>query len=233
MNIYAIADLHLSMSGEKPMDIYGGQWIRHAERVKDCWTALIREEDTVIIAGDISWALKQEESIPDLVWLSGLPGRKVLIKGNHDLWWTSVSKLNSLFEDMHFLQNTYYKAGNYAICGSRGWMTPGDPEFTEHDQKIYNREIGRLRMSLEAARKAGETNIIGVLHYPPALEGNEDTGFTSLFEEYGVGLAVYGHLHGADAHLRGIKGLRKGVNYRLVACDHLNCCPLRLTGAGD
>ncbi len=196
------------------------------------WRSLIKDEDTVIVAGDTSWALKQEESLIDLQWLSDLPGKKVLIKGNHDLWWASVTKLNSLFEDMFFLQNTYYRAGNYAICGSRGWTTPTDPDFTEHDQKIYRREVGRLRMSLESARKAGEEKIIGVLHYPPASDGTVRNDFTSLFEEYGADLVVYGHLHGADAHQRGIRGMHRGIDYRLVSCDHLCCCPLFLKSDG-
>ncbi len=233
MNIFAIADLHLSMSGEKPMDIYGGQWIRHTERLQENWGLLINEEDTVIIAGDTSWALKQDESLADLCWLSNLPGKKVLIKGNHDLWWTSVTKLNSLFEDMYFLQNTYYSAGNYAVCGSRGWTTPADPDFSEHDQKIYRREVGRLKMSLESAKKAGKKRIIGALHYPPAGGGAVRNDFTSLFEEYGVDLVVYGHLHGADAHQRGIQGMHRGVEYRLVSCDHLCCSPLFLKSIDD
>jgi predicted phosphohydrolase len=229
MNIYAIADLHLSLNSNKPMDIYGGQWIDHLKRVKKKWNNLIGNDDVIIIVGDTSWALKFEDAIEDLTWISLLPGKKILIKGNHDLWWTSVSKLNQLFDNMYFLQNTYYRAGKYAICGTRGWICPGDLEFTSHDQKIYQRELGRLRLSLEAAKKAGETHIIGAIHYPPANEKFEDSGFTALFEEYGVKLVVYGHLHGMEGHLKGVQGYRNGVEYRLVACDYLSCCPLRLT----
>ena len=229
MNVFAIADLHLSINAAKPMDIYGGQWTNHMERIERMWNALIGEDDVVVISGDISWSLKTEEAIDDLNWISALPGKKVLIKGNHDLWWNSVSKLNQLYDNLFFLQNTYYKAGDYTICGTRGWICPGDSEFTPHDDKIYRREVGRLRMSLEAARQAGETRIIGAIHYPPANENMEDSGFTALFEEYGAELVVYGHLHGADAHQKGIQGLRNGVKYRLVACDYLSCCPLQLT----
>ncbi|MDD4583701.1 MAG: metallophosphoesterase [Eubacteriales bacterium] len=228
MNIYAIADLHLSFDGAKPMDIYGGQWIDHTVRLEKNWRSMVSEEDVVILAGDLSWSLKQEGAIDDLNWISALPGKKVLIKGNHDLWWTSANKLNRLYDNMYFLQNTYYKAGDYAICGSRGWICPGDIEFTTHDRKIYQRELVRLRMSLEEAKKAGETHIIGAIHFPPANEGLEDSGFTDLFEEFGVELVVYGHLHGTDAHLKGLKGIRNGVEYRLVACDYLSCRPLRL-----
>lgn len=228
MNIYAIADLHLSLNADKPMDIYGGQWINHMEKVKEKWNALINEDDVVIIAGDISWALKRENAYLDLDWISNLPGKKVLIKGNHDLWWTSVTKLNLLYEDMFFLQNTCYSAGNYAICGTRGWICPGDADFTEKDEKIYNRELGRLRLSLDAAAKSDSTHIIGAIHFPPVNEKMEDSGFTALFEEYGVETVIYGHLHGADAHQKGIQGVHNGVNYRLVACDYLSCCPLRI-----
>ena len=155
MSIYAIADLHLSFSAEKPMDIYGGQWINHTEKVKNNWEAVITEEDTIIIPGDTSWALQFDDAVVDLKWISELPGKKVLIKGNHDLWWNSISKLNALFPNMVFLQNSFYEAEGYAICGSRGWICPGDDDFTPHDEKIYKRELGRMRLSLESAAKAG------------------------------------------------------------------------------
>lgn len=229
MRIYAIADLHLSLNGEKPMDIYGGQWIGHTKKIKRNWEAIVEAEDVVLIAGDSSWAMKQEEAIPDLNWIAELPGKKVLIKGNHDLWWTSVAKLNMRYPDMFFLQNTYYKAGEFAVCGSRGWICPGDSEFSEHDRKIYERELGRLRLSLSAAKNAGEERIIGMLHYPPANDDMEDSGFTAIFEEFNVETVVYGHLHGTDPYLRGLQGNRNGIEYRLTACDYLNCCPLLLT----
>ena len=135
MSIYAIADLHLSFSTEKPMDVYGGEWINHTAKVKANWEGMISESDTVIIPGDSSWALRMSEAITDLGWISGLPGRKVFIKGNHDLWWSSAGKLNALFENMFFLQNAFYEAEGWAICGSRGWVCPGDDEFTERDEK--------------------------------------------------------------------------------------------------
>lgn len=228
MNIYAIADLHLSLSADKPMDIYGGQWINHMDRIKNNWNALVNEDDIVIVAGDISWALKREEAKTDLDWLSALPGKKILIKGNHDLWWNSVTKLNQMYENMFFLQNTSYIAGNTAICGSRGWICPGDIDFTANDEKIYRRELGRLRLSLDAAANTGCSHIIAAIHFPPANEKMDDSGFTGLFEEYGVEMVVYGHLHGADAHQKGIQGVRNGVKYRLVACDYLSCCPLQI-----
>jgi len=236
MSIFAIADLHLSFSAEKPMDIYGGEWINHTEKVKKNWEQLVSEEDTVIIPGDSSWALRFEEAQVDLRWLSELPGQKVLIKGNHDLWWNSVAKLNALHEKMHFLQNTFYEADGCAICGSRGWICPDDDEFTAQDEKIYKREIGRLKMSLDAASKAGyglksgnsKGNILGVLHFPPASDSARHSSFTELFEEYGVKKVVYGHLHGRDAYGNGIKGIKNNVEYILTSVDYLKCRPIKI-----
>lgn len=226
MRIYAIGDLHLSSDGAKPMDIYGGQWIRHAERLKEKWERLVEDGDIVIIPGDISWALKRQDAKQDLDWISELPGEKVLVKGNHDLWWSSVTKLNQMYDNMFFLQNNCYAFNDTAICGSRGWVCPDDVDFTAQDEKIYKREIGRLRLSLESAREAKVEQIIGAMHFPPATDITEGSGFTKLFEEYEVKLVVYGHLHGPDASIRGIHGSYNGVEYRLVSCDHLKCCPL-------
>ena len=236
MSIYAIADLHLSFSVEKPMDIYGGQWINHTERVRENWEAAISEKDTVIIPGDTSWALRFEEVLADLSWISKLPGQKVLIKGNHDLWWNSVSKLNTLFDNMYFLQNSFYEAEGYAICGSRGWIDPEDDEFTSHDEKIYKRELGRLRLSLETAAKAGygkkyggeRGGILGVTHFPPAGDKQRTSAFVSMFEEYGAEKVVYGHLHGKDAYGNGIKGMKNNIEYILTSTDYLKCKPYRI-----
>lgn len=236
MSIYAIADLHLSFTAEKPMDIYGGEWVNHTEKVKQNWEAKIGNEDTVILPGDSSWALRLEEAKTDLGWISGLPGKKVFIKGNHDLWWNSASKLNALFENMFFLQNTYYETEGWAICGSRGWICPGDDDFTAQDEKIYLRELGRLRLSLEAAAKAGygkntenaKGKIIGVIHFPPASDSLRRSGFTELFEEYGAEKVVYGHLHGKDAYGSGFKGKRNNVEYILTSTDYLKCAPYKI-----
>lgn len=229
MSIYAIADLHLSFTAEKPMDIYGGEWVNHTERIRRNWEEMIRAEDTVILSGDSSWALRLEEAKTDLKWISELPGKKILIKGNHDLWWNSVNKLNALFENMFFLQNNFYEAEGWAICGSRGWICPGDDEFTAQDEKIYLRELGRLRLSLDGAAKAGyEGRIIGAIHFPPAGDSLGRSGFTDLFREYGVKKVVYGHLHGKDAYGNGLKGTRNNVEYILTSTDYLKCMPLKI-----
>jgi hypothetical protein len=235
MNIYAIGDLHLSLNEniEKPMDVFGSEWENHSFRLLEAWDASISDEDLVLLCGDISWALKLPEAMADLDYIHDRPGKKVLIKGNHDLWWTSIKRLNQLYEDLFFLQNDFFLFDETAICGSRGWTCPGNEDFKAQDMKIYERELLRLRMSLEAASLAGygkgqEGAIITMMHFPPTNDQLEDSGFTRIFEEFGVETVVYGHLHGAENHGRSLKGVRNGVNYRLVAFDYLKGKPERL-----
>ena len=231
MSIYAISDLHLSFAEnvQKPMDIFGGEWLNHTERVKAHWEDTISGDDTVIVGGDTSWALKFEDAIADLEWIQKLPGRKVFIKGNHDLWWNSIKRLNSMFgDDMRFVQNDFCEAEGIAICGSRGWLCPGDECFAEQDEKIYNRELLRLRSSFTAARDAGFSKIVGVLHFPPTNEKFQRSGFTDLFSEFQVDRAFYGHLHGAEGFRRGVKGKIDGTEYKLISLDYLKCIPYKL-----
>lgn len=227
MNIYAIGDLHLSFDPriEKPMDIFGSRWERHYEKVEEHWKRLVREDDVVILPGDISWGLRQDEAMADLTWIHELPGKKIITKGNHDLWWTTVTKLNRLFDDITFLQNKACLAGDTAVCGSRGWICPGTEGFDEHDRKIYNREILRLRLSLEEGKNSGAKTLIAALHYPPTNDKMQGSGFTALMEEYGVKTCVYGHLHGKDAFKNGIKGRLNGIEYKLVSLDYLEGKP--------
>ena len=227
MALYGIADLHLSFTADKPMDIYGSAWENHTKRLEENWRRTISQEDTVIIAGDISWGLKLDEAIADLEWIHALPGFKVLFKGNHDPWWTSISRLNSLFDDMYFVQNSFYPYGDTAICGTRGWLCPGSSEFTAHDRKIYDREQLRLRASLDAARNAGYEKIIGALHYPPVNDKKEMSAFVEIFNEYGVEQAVYGHLHGETKE--SMPDMTFGcTTFSLIACDALKCMPQRI-----
>jgi len=231
MSIYAISDLHLSFSEnvQKPMDIFGGEWLSHTDRVKTNWEEIITKDDTVIVGGDISWALKFEDAIADLEWIQKLPGNKIFIKGNHDLWWNSIKKLNSLFgTEMRFIQNDFYEAEGIAICGSRGWLCPGDEDYTEQDEKIYNRELLRLRSSFAAAKSAGFSKIIGVLHFPPTNDKFQGSGFTDLFSEFQVARVFYGHLHGAEGFRRGPKGTIDGTEYKLISLDYLKCIPYRV-----
>lgn len=230
MSIYAIGDLHLSFASgvEKPMDIYGSLWKGHAEKLKKNWKMMIKPEDTVILAGDISWGLRLSEAVPDFQWIHSLPGKKVIFKGNHDLWWNGIGKLNTLYDSMTFVQNTAFQAGDVFLCGSRGWICPGHEDFTKQDEKIYKRELLRLEMSLKDARAKGAENIIGVLHFPPSLGKGYSSGFTDLFESYGVRQVVYGHLHGQEAWSKGLKGYYNGVTYRLVSLDYLACMPVKV-----
>lgn len=228
MALYAIGDLHLSFKSNKPMDIFGNQWLYHYKKIEDNWDYVVQEEDTVLIPGDISWAMSMEEAMPDLEWINRRPGKKILIKGNHDYWWASVTKLNNIFKNMHFIQNNFYNYRNYAICGTKGWNPPNDNKFVEQDEKIYLRELHRLRLSLEAAREAGYHNIIVMLHYPPTNEKLEPSLITDILEEYGVEKVIYGHLHGEDAYRNGLIGNRKGVEYFLASCDYLNFKLLRI-----
>ncbi len=232
MSIYAIGDPHLSFDErlDKPMDIFGDAWDNHAERLKENWIREIKEDDTVILAGDISWGLTKDEAYADFEWLHQLPGMKVIIKGNHDLWWTGITRLNMLYDDMFFLQNTYYPAEGTAICGSRGWICPGYDGFTPQDEKIYRRELLRLEASLKMARDSGIEDIIGVLHYPPTNDKLQKSGFTELFEKYGVRNVVYGHLHGKDAYRNGLNANLNGVRYQLVSLDYIDACPVLLKG---
>ena len=228
MSIYAIADLHLSLDPRvnKPMNIYGPQWEDHTDKLKTEWESLVSDDDTVLISGDISWALKPDEAKADLDWIHKLPGKKVLIKGNHELWWKSISKLNNMYDNMYFIQNTFYPCEGIAICGSRGWICPfGAEDFPESDLKIYKRELMRMEMSLLAARKMGYSDIIAMLHFPPTNDNRDPSGFTDLFEKYKVKIVVYGHLHKKEVFGKGLQWIRNGVEYRLTSFDYLEAKP--------
>lgn len=231
MSLYAIADLHLAMNPDikdKSMDIFGGPWVNHAARLRDIWMRLIREDDTVLICGDISWALKPEEAVPDFDWLRTLPGKKVIMKGNHDLWWSSMKKMKLLFPDFFFLHNNCYIGENFVIAGSRGWLCPGSNEFSEEtDRKIYRRELMRIKLSLDEAKAVqDDKTLIAATHFPPFNEKKEASDITRLFTEYGVRKAVYGHLHGSGGFANAYEGFLSGVEYRLVSFDKLEAAPL-------
>jgi predicted phosphohydrolase len=221
MAIYAIADLHLSFKADKPMDIFGDNWVGYVDKIKENWKNLITDDDIVLIAGDVSWSLHFKDAYYDLLWIENLPGRKIISKGNHDYWWTSHKKMN-VFETINFIHNNYADIGDYVICGSRGWICPNDIYFTEEDKKIYNREVVRLKNSLEAAKKDGYNKIICMIHYPPMNDKHESSGFTDLFEAYGVEKVVYGHLHSEECFKYGFQGMKNGVEYVLTSSDYLD-----------
>ena len=228
MALYGIADLHLSFETDKPMDIFGEVWAMHEDKIKENWLNKIKSDDTVLIPGDISWAMKLKDAVTDLKWIESLPGRKILIRGNHDYWWSSLSKMNNLFKNMFFLQNNYYVYNNYALCGTRGWTCPNETKFYDHDKKIYNRELHRLKLSLEAAKNNGFKRFIVMTHYPPTNEKFDRSGFIDIYEEYKVEKVIYGHLHGKDSFKMGLKGIHSGIEYRLVSCDFIDFNPIKI-----
>lgn len=247
MSIFAISDLHLSMAPgiDKPMDIYGSRWFDHAARLERSWRELISDDDTVIIAGDISWGLKLEEAKYDLDWVSSLPGHKVLYKGNHDLWWNSITKLNKMYDNMTFVQNDCFVAEDFVVCGTRGWLTPDNDDFKEADEKIYRRELMRMQSSLAAGKKHiealhekaveegreeeyEEPEIIVVMHFPPVSKAASFSGFQQIFEDFGIKHVLYGHIHGEDGFKNTIRGKHHGVQYDLISLDFLNCRPVLL-----
>ncbi len=226
MALFAIGDLHLSFSSNKPMDVFGENWSDYENKIKESWLELVSPEDTVLIPGDISWAMHLEQAKIDLEWIHNLPGRKILLRGNHDYWWSSLKKLQVLYEDMDFLQNNHFEyvseGMTYAICGTRGWLCPNPNKFDDNDLKIYNRELLRLRLSLDSAKQAGHTRFIVMTHYPPTNDMQADSGFNEIYEEYGVERVVYGHLHSEHAFHTGLQGDRRGVTYQLVSSDYLD-----------
>ena len=228
MGLFAIADLHFSFAADKPMDIFGENWKNHSERIVENWKRVVGAEDTVLLPGDLSWGMRMEDAATDLDVIYGLPGRKILLGGNHDYWWKSSSKLEASYPGMRFLKNDADRYEDWAICGSRGWICPNEVQFTEQDKKIYEREQIRLRLSLDAAMKKGAEQIILMMHYPPMNDQMEDSAFTALFQEYPVKKVVYGHLHGAESHGKGFQGERDGVEYLLCAADYLEFCPRRI-----
>lgn len=246
MAIYAIGDPHLSLVVNKPMDVFGPRWAGHTVRFLQNWEATVGPEDIVLVPGDISWGMTIEEALPDLQEIDRLPGRKLMVQGNHDYWWQSLKKLRELpLSTISFIQNDAVLlpegcvpgvAGPVAVCGTRGWITPGDRSWAddpEHNEKIYLREVGRLKLSLEAGRKAGAAAFVVMLHYPPVADDHAPTGFTDLLEGWGnVLVCVYGHLHGPSASLRALQGVHRGIRYQLVACDALDFTPVSLFPEG-
>lgn len=217
--IYAIADLHLDHSGEKPMDIFGSNWVGHEKKIEESWRKNITSEDLVLLPGDISWGLKLSDATCDLLFIDSLPGTKLITKGNHDYWWSSLSKLNALnLKSIHFIHNNSYSYKDISICGTRAWMDKSSKEYKKDMDNIYMRELGRLRNSLE---KAEFENKIAMLHYPPFNEKKELNEFGLMCRDYGVSILLYGHLHG-EGHREIVEGNFDGMNVICVSSDYIN-----------
>lgn len=223
MKLFAIGDLHLPGGEEKPMDVFGGHWEGHFERISQDWRARVRDEDAVLIPGDISWAMQLQAAKNDLAAIGALPGRKLIIKGNHDYWWSTLRQVQSaLPESMQAIQHTAVDVGDVVVCGTRGWTFPTEEApLSAEDMKLCSRELIRLELALQAAVKiAGDKPIVVMLHYPPLYDQERDTVFTQLLSRYPVHTVVYGHLHGAGIRA-GFSGEHGGVRYRLASCDSL------------
>lgn len=243
-SIWAIADLHLSFgTPNKEMDIFGVRWVRHAERLKENWTRIVKPEDLVLIPGDISWGMTPEAAKPDLEWIHALPGTKVMVKGNHDYWWTSLKKLeNILPPSIHLIQNNSFTWNSIGFAGTRLWdniqfnfdsYIDYSPRLTENiakeedhpeeTQKIYHRELLRLENSLKALSK-NCTYRIALVHYPPVSPILQESPASSLLEKYQINACVFGHIHSMKQD-RPIFGVLNHINYIFTACDYLNCTP--------
>jgi predicted phosphohydrolase len=231
MTIYAIGDLHFSgLPPTKPMEKFGAHWAGHRDKVLANWQRLVQPADLVLVCGDISWGMTLAEAKPDLDSLTALPGHKILLKGNHDYWWTSLAKMQAAYPGRFaFLQNNFYSWGETAICGTRGWILPGVEGFNDDDVPRLRREALRLEMSLGAAQKAGFTKLICMLHYPAFYYAGQESPFRSLLEEYHVQTCVFGHIHGAEAAQNVFQGQSGGCSYQLVSCDTIGFAPMPLT----
>lgn len=225
MSLFVIADLHLSLGTDKPMDIFKG-WDGYEKRLEENWRKLITDNDTVVIPGDISWAMKLSDTFEDFRFINGLPGKKLFLKGNHDYWWDTRRKMEMYlkengFDTIEIVFNSAYAADGYAVCGTRGWFYDAE---TDSDKKILNREVGRLRTSLNEALKTGLEPVV-FLHYPPVFGSQRCDDILDVLKEYGIKKCYYGHLHGINAARKAVTGEFEGIKFRLISSDYLKFMP--------
>lgn len=229
MRLFAIADPHLSRAQPKPMDVFGGNWEGHPQAFFDRWRETVGEGDLVLVPGDVSWAMRLEEALLDLADIAALPGRKVLLRGNHDYWWPSISKLRRVLpEGMYAVQNDALAVDGVVVAGTRGWVCPGSRSFTAEDEKVYRREVERLSLSLQAARRLEGRYRVVMLHFPPTNTRLEPSGFTRLIAEYAPDALVFGHVHGEEPVLTSLDG----VAVHFVAADALGFRPRLIADLG-
>lgn len=224
MALYAMGDLHLCLGAPKPMDVFGGAWVGYMEKLKQ-GLSVITEKDTLVLMGDLSWALDLNSAVADFAWINEIPGRKIILKGNHDYWWSTQAKftkfcLENGFSHLNLLNNNCFFYDDWAICGTRGWFFE-EERSGDHDEKVFRRELIRLEASLKAA---GDREKMVFLHYPPRYKGYTCREILDLLESYGVRQCFYGHLHGAS-HKLAMEGTWDGVEYRLLSADYLNFQP--------
>lgn len=230
MKVFAIGDLHLAGGTGKTMDRFGEHWRDHDQKIFDAWKQRVNDEDLVLIAGDTSWAMRLKDALPDLERIGQMPGLKLMVKGNHDYWWKTQAKMNrALHPSIRIIQASSVIVNRIAVVGTRGWTCPNDSHFEEKDQRIYERELGRLRSALGTLRgRKSEFDVsIVALHYPPTNAAHQPSGFTELIDEYCADVCVYGHLHGNDVGTA-LQGLRVKTNYKLVSADAVNFAPAEI-----
>ena len=224
MSIYAMADLHLSFNTDKPMDIFGDNWQNHEEKIEESWKSKVTDNDLVLLPGDFSWAMYLEDAKADFEFLNKLPGRKILLKGNHDYWWTTLKKMREFlkennFQNIDFLYNNSYEFENYIIAGTRGWSLTDE----ESDKKLINREMLRLELSIEdGIKKYGkDKEILVCMHYPPATKNIQNSEFIKIMKKYNVKKCLYGHLHSTSIK-DAVEGNIEGIDCQLVSSDGIN-----------
>ncbi len=228
MALFVMGDLHLSLSSDKSMDIFGG-WENYVERIKENWNREVSPEDTVVVPGDISWAMSLKEAVADFRYIHELPGRKIILKGNHDYWWTTAAKMNNFlvengFNSIFILHNNHYAYENYGICGTRGWI---NDDSEPADAKVLAREAQRLETSIASAENAGLEPLV-FLHYPP-LYGNEyNPDLLEVMYRHNIKRCWYGHIHGRKGHQNAVNGERDGIVFQLVSADYVQFCPVKI-----
>jgi predicted phosphohydrolase len=229
MRLFAISDLHLSFGVDKPMDIFGPQWIGHADRIRAAWDEMVGPDDWMLVGGDTSWGLKLEEALPDLQWLGARPGTKILIKGNHCTWWTSRKKVEAVIDpSIRLLQNDAIALPDgTVVVGARMWDPPGAPWAEPNAATVFERELGRLALSIAAGAKLPAQRRLALIHYPPKYSDGRETAVVPMLKEAGVRICVYGHLHGRDC-ASGFQGEADGIRYLLTSCDAIGFRPVRI-----
>lgn len=223
--IYGLSDLHLDYTGDKSMEVFGSAWENYEQRMFKAWKDIVKEDDYIVVPGDISWALRIDEAYNDLKRIESLPGKKIFLKGNHDLWWSSLTKIKELnLKNMFFLQNNSIETEDYVFIGTRGWLSPKSYEFSEDtDRKIYNRELTRLKLSLDSVKNK-EKDIICLFHYPPVEKDRTLNDFGLFLKEHNIKVAVYGHLHAYSLN-NVVDEVVEGIEFHCISADYLQFIP--------
>ncbi|MEG2039109.1 MAG: metallophosphoesterase [Oscillospiraceae bacterium] len=229
MAVFVIGDTHLSLTAEKPMDVFRG-WVNYVEQLQANWEQNVSEDDTVVVAGDISWGISMEEALADFRFINDLPGKKIFLKGNHDYWWSTKNKMETFLEEngldtIKIMSNNAYKADGIIICGTRGWLfEKGEP----HDQKMVAREAGRLRLSLQEGKKLGDEERVVFLHYPPVYSDEICPEIIDVMIENGIKRCYYGHIHSVGCRYA-LNGNYLGIDFSLISSDYVKFCPVKVT----